>query len=267
MSQPAVETVRVDAYMTTDIEPLGPDAWVTDVVDRLKAARQYGALPVCADDGRLLGSVGAIDLVEVPGDERAREVMRRDPVVLRPEMSVKNAARVVFRAGQQSLPVVDDAGKLLGLFSNGDAVRSQIERTTPSKVQHTRDLLERTTDTDVGVTERAVEVGSLIPTQRAVHADELDGRKYELEHGLAEPAIVVAYGEETLLIDGHHRALAARRLDIDRIPAHVLSVSADDVAELGFRETARLAGLRSLADVTVEEDTRHPLIEKTEPSG
>lgn len=261
MTQMAVDEVRVESYMT-DVEPVSPDAWVTDVVDRLKAARQYGDLPVADSEGQLLGCVGAIDLVEVPGDERVEGHMRQDPVVLRPEMSVKNASRVIFRAGQQSLPVVGEDGELLGVFSNGDAVRSQIERTTPSKVRSTREMLERSYDTTIDVTEREIDVSGLIPTQREVHADELEGREYELRNGLAEPPIVVAYGSKTLIVDGHHRALAAERLGIDRLVAHVLTVSPDAVEELGFLRTARLAGLAGLDDIAVD-DARHPLIEKT----
>lgn len=263
MTPMELDEIRVEAYMTTDIDTVSPDAWVTDVVDRLKAGSQYGGLPVVDDEDHLLGFVGAIDLLEVYGATPVEDVMSRDLVVVRPEMTVKNAGRVIFRTGHQSLPVVDDSDRLLGIFSNGDAVRSQIERTTPSKVQSTRDLLERTHDTSVDVTEREVDVSSLIPTQREVHADELEGRTYELENGLAEPLIVVSYGAETLLVDGHHRALAAQRLDLDRMPAHVLVISPDDVEELGLREMARLSDLHSLADVAVDDYGRHPLIERT----
>lgn len=259
------DEVRVDAYMATDVETASPGDWVADVVDRLKAGSRYGGLPVCDDDGRLLGFVGAIDLLEVPGDEHVESVMSRELVVVRPAMTVKNAARVILRSGHQFLPVVDDDGTLLGVFSNGDAVRSQIERTTPSKVESTREMLERTHDASVGVTERDVRVASLIPTQREVYADELEGRKYELEHGLAEPLIVLDYGAETLLVDGHHRAMAARSLGVAEMHAHVLTVSPDEVDELGLRRMARLGGLNSLADVSVNDYVRHPLIEKTEP--
>ncbi|WP_175501511.1 CBS domain-containing protein [Halogeometricum limi] len=260
------DDVRVDAYMTTDVDTARPDEWVTDVVDRLKDGVEYGGLPVCDDDGRLLGFVGAIDLLEVPGDDPVEAVMSRDVVVVRPEMKVKNAARVILRSGHQFLPVVDDDHELLGLFSNGDAVRSGIERTTPSKVESTREMLERTHGASVGVSERSVVVSSLIPTQREVYADELEGRKYELQHGLAEPLIVLSYGCETLLVDGHHRALAANELDVERMQAYVLTVSPDEVGELGLRRMARIGGLVSLADVTVNDYLTHPLVEKTEPS-
>jgi len=259
------DEISVEAYMRTDVDTVGPEAWVADVVDRLKAGAQYTGLPVVDGKDRLLGFVGAIDLLEVYGDVHVREVMTRELIVVRPEMSVKDAARVIFRTGHQFLPVVDEDDHLLGMFSNGDAVRSQIERTTPSKVESTRELLERTHDVEVPVSERDVTVSALVPTQRSVYADELEGRKYELENGLAEPLIVVDYGYETLLVDGHHRALAAKRAGIDRMHAHVLTVSPEDVPELGLREMARLGGLRSLDDVEVDDYVQHPLIRKTDP--
>jgi len=259
------DEVRVDEYMTTDVATVGPDAWVTDVVDRIKEGSQFNGLPVVDEDDLLLGFVNAIDLLEIYGDESVDEVMTRELVVVRPEMTVKNAARVIFRTGHQFLPVVDEDGQLLGMFSNGDAVRSQIERTTPSKVESTRRMLERNHDTSIGVDEREIEVASLIPTQREVYADELEGRKYELKNDLAEPLIAVSHGPKTFLVDGHHRAMAARRLDLDRTLAYVLDVPAEDVEELGFEMVAHRGGLDSLADVEVNDYVQHPLIEKTEP--
>lgn len=260
------DEVHVEEYMTTDVDTVAPNAWVTDVVDRLKAGSQYSGFPVIDADGTLLGYVGAIDLLERVGDESVATVMSRNLVVVRPEMTVKNAARVILRTGHQFLPVVDDDRKLLGTFSNGDAVRSGIERTTPSKVQSTRETLEESHGTAVDVTERKVPVESLVPTQREVYGDELEGRKYELQHELAEPLIVVASGSELFLVDGHHRAMAARQLGIDRTVAYVLTVPEEDVDELGFRKVARLAGLESLADIDVNDYLQHPLIEKTEPT-
>jgi len=259
------DEVRVDEYMTTDIETVGPDAWVTDVVDRIKEGSQFDGLPVVDETEQLLGFVNAIDLLEIYGDESVDEVMTRELVVVRPEMTVKNAARVIFRTGHQFLPVVDEDGELLGMFSNGDAVRSQIERTTPSKVESTRRMLERNHDTSIDLDEREIEISSLIPTQREVYADELEGRKYELKNDLAEPLIAVSHGSKTFLVDGHHRAMAARRLDLDRTLAYVLDVPVEDVEELGFEMVARRGGLDSLADVDVNDYVQHPLIEKTEP--
>lgn len=98
-----------------------------------------------------------------------------------------------------------------------------------------------------------------------MYADELEGRTYELRSGPAEPIIVVAYGEKTLVIDGHHRACAAQEVGIDSMQAYILSVSPAEVESLGFLETARLAGLESLTDIEVTDYVQHPLIEKTAP--
>jgi IMP dehydrogenase len=59
-----------------------------------------------------------------------------------------------------------------------------------------------------------------------VYADELEGRTYELERGLAEPLVV------------------------------------KDV-ELGMAKTAEKEGLETLDDVKVVDYARHPLVETT----
>ncbi|QIB75035.1 CBS domain-containing protein [Halogeometricum borinquense] len=247
------DDVRVGAYMATDVEVARPDDRVADVVETLAGATNDGGLPVCDGERTVLGYVGASDLLAVSDDAPVETVMRRELVVVGPETSVTDAAHAILRSGQQFLPVVNDAGELLGTFSNGDAVRSQIQRTTRSKVERTREMLEQTHATAVGVTERNVAVSSLIPTQQEVFADELEGRTYELKNGLAEPLIVVDYGPETVLVDGHHRALAALRLNVERVDAYALSISPDEVGELGLRRSARLGGLDSLADVAVND--------------
>ncbi len=56
-----------------------------------------------------------------------------DILVAHPDMAVHDAARVILRSGIQKLPVVDDAGHLVGIISNTDVIRSQIDRATPRR--------------------------------------------------------------------------------------------------------------------------------------
>jgi IMP dehydrogenase len=133
--------------------------------------------------------------------------------------------------------------------------------------------LKRTLESihDVALSEqrREVPLGDLIPTQGKVYADELEGRRYELERGLAEPLVVIDNGgaldgiaEATLLLaDGHHRVKAADRLDIETMDAYVLRV--DEPVELGMARTAEQEGLGSLSDIEVVDYARHPLVETT----
>ena len=51
------------------------------------------------------------------------EVMTRQPVTARPDMSVREVARLLLQHRISAVPVVDAAGKLMGIVSEGDLVR------------------------------------------------------------------------------------------------------------------------------------------------
>jgi IMP dehydrogenase len=176
-------------------------------------------------------------------------------------MDVDDAARVILRSGIRKLPVVDDAGNLVGIISNTDVIRSQIERATPEKVGKLMRTLEQIHGITVHEERDTVELANLIPTQARVYADELEGRQYELERGLAEPLVVIDNAGTLLLADGHHRVMAADRIDIEEMDAYVIVV--DDPVELGMERTAEKEGLRSLRDIEVVDYARHPLVETT----
>jgi IMP dehydrogenase len=243
----------VTEYVTAIEAVVRPDDRVAAVADRLRSQSRGGSLPVVDEADRIVGVVGALDVLGADGEASVETVMNRRVVAIAPETSLRDATRVILRTGHQRLPVVDDDGTVLGVFSNADALRSRIERTTPRKVERTRNMLQSTHDALVTVREGRVALSSLIPTQAEVCADELVGRAYELERGLAEPLIVLTYGHETLLVDGHHRALAAQQLDIEEMQAYVLVVDPDEVPRLGLRRAAYVSGLESLDDVTLTD--------------
>ena len=95
-----------------------------------------------------------------------------------------------------------------------------------------------------------------------VYADELQGRTYELEKGLAEPTIVVKTGERYILVDGHHRAVASVKLGLEKIDSYVVDFNKD--IKLGMEKTAERQGLKSFNDITIIDDDQHPLIAITE---
>ncbi|MFW5934725.1 MAG: CBS domain-containing ParB/RepB/Spo0J family partition protein [Halolamina sp.] len=256
---------RVKEYMTRDVATVDADDTVGDVARRI-AESDHNGFPV-TDGRKVEGFVSARDLLLADEDAPIFTVMVEDIVVAHPEMDVIDAARVILRSGIQKLPVVDDAGNLTGIISNTDVVRSQIERATPEKVGELMETLQHIHDVDVHEERRRVRLDNLVPTQDRVYADELEGRRYELEHGLAEPLVVIdnATGEKELLLltDGHHRALAADRLGIEEMDAYVIVVEADEPVTLGMENTARKEGLSSIDDVAVVDYARHPLIETT----
>jgi CBS domain-containing protein len=256
---------RVKEYMTRDVATVDADDTVADVARRI-AESDHNGFPV-TDGRRVEGFVSARDLLLAEEEALIFTVMVEDIVVAHPEMDVIDAARVILRSGIQKLPVVDDAGNLTGIISNTDVVRSQIERATPEKVGELMETLQHIHDVDVRQERRQVRLDELVPTQDRVYADELEGRRYELEHGLAEPLVVIANAtgdkELLLLTDGHHRALAADRSDIEEMDAYVIVVEADRPVTLGMERTAEKEGLSSIDDVAVVDYARHPLIETT----
>jgi CBS domain-containing protein len=253
----------VEDYMTRDVATVSPDDTVSEVSRRIVESDGHTGFPVT--DGRHVeGFISARDLLAADDNARVFTVMSEDLVVAHPEMKINDAARVILRSGIQKLPVVDDAGNLVGIISNTDVIRSQIERATPEKVGKLMHTLEEIHDIDVSEERRQIELAELTPTQSRVYADELQGRSYELEHGLAEPLVVIDNAGTLLLADGHHRVMAANRLDIEEMDAYVIVVDAAAELELGMQRTAEKEGLETIDDISVVDYARHPLIETTE---
>ncbi|MFW6153181.1 MAG: CBS domain-containing protein [Halobacteriota archaeon] len=250
----------VKDYMTRDVETVSPDDRVIDVARRI-AESDHNGYPV-TERRQVQGFVSARDLLLAADDDPIFKVMASDLIVAHPEMRVTDAARVILRSGIQKLPVVDDANNLVGIISNSDVIRSHIERATPEKVGKLKQTLERIHDLDFEEERGRVRIGDLVPTQTRVYADELEGRKYEMERGLAEPLVVIDVNGRLLLADGHHRILAAHELDIDEMDAYVIVIDEPDV-ELGMERTARQEGLSSIEDIEVVDYARHPLVERT----
>ena len=252
---------QVEDYMTRDVVTVSPDATVGEVASRIAESDNHSGFPVC-ERRRVEGFISARDLLVAEEDDPIFKVMTTDLLVAHPEMKVTDAARVILRSGIQKLPVVDDAGNLVGIISNADVIRSQIERATPEKVGKLVRTLEQIHDIELRQERRTVPLGDLTPTQGRVYADELEGRKYELERGLAEPLVVVETPSSLLLADGHHRVKAASNLGIDEMDAYVIVI--DRPVDIGMAKTAKKENLETIADIEAVDYAHHPLIETTE---
>jgi len=251
----------VGDYMTRDVATVDLDDTVAEVATRIAESDDFSGFPVT--DGRHVeGFVSARDLLLAAEHEPMFRVMSEDIIVAHPDMAVQDAARVILRSGIQKLPVVDDAGNLVGIISNADVIRSQIERATPDKVEKLARTLANIHDVSTADERRMVDLAALTPTQETVYADELEGRVYELERGLAEPLAVIDNGGRLYLADGHHRVKAAERLDIRGMEANVIVL--EERVELGMAETAAEADLDCISDIEVVDYARHPLVQTTE---
>ena len=115
---PRDETLR-DAYQRAEHEA------------RTRGLRRAGALLVVDDEGKLAGIFTDGDLRRhvFHGhslDTPIREAMTRDPTVLRADAPVRDAVQLVRERRIDELPVVDDAGRPLGLIDVQDLVALKV---------------------------------------------------------------------------------------------------------------------------------------------
>ncbi len=253
------EHPKVRDYMTTEVDTVSPENTVRDVINLIRRTGHDG-FPV-VEDGKVAGYVSASGLLEKGLEEKISDVMSRDILVADTDMDMTDVARVIFRSGKSKLPVVDKNGHLRGIITNTDVIRSHIERTSPQKVWTLKKTLEAIHNIHVDVVRETVNIDELVPTQPKVYADELDGRIYELKKGLAEPIVVIKKPNKLILVDGHHRVIAAKKLGIKSMDAYVIPLSED--VQLGMEKSAIAAGLNTLSDIKILDYAKHPLIEVT----
>ncbi len=255
----SMDKKRVRDYMTYDVDTIDVHGSVQDVMDAIKRSTHDG-FPV-VENNEVVGYISARDLLFVTPDFPVADVMSHRLIVAEPDMAISDVARVIIRSGIQKLPVVDDDNQLLGIISNTDVVRSQIEHVSPEKVHKLIDTLERLYGLKPALSRGPVRIHELFPTQSKIYMDELEGRIYEIQKGLAEPVIVIKKPHKTLLIDGHHRAIAAKRLGIKILDAYIITINSS--MELGLERTAHAMHLRSLDDIEILDYARHPLVAGT----
>jgi predicted transcriptional regulator len=247
---------RVKDYMTYDVVSVDIHGTAKDVIEQIKNSNHDG-FPV-VEGTQVFGYIAARDLLFVQPDASIEQVMSGQLIVADPEMDINDAARVIFRSGIQKLPVVDEKNQLLGIISNSDVIRSQIEHVSPEKVFNFITTLKKLYGVDPTLNRGIVPIKDLLPTQSKIYEDELEGRIYEIKKGLAEPIIVVKRPGRTILVDGHHRAVAAKRLGITALDAYIIEI--DEDIELGLERTATAMNLKTLDDIQVLDYARHPLV-------
>src|SRR5262249_14550080 len=146
------EHVRVADVMSRDVVRVHPETPLGALVELL-VGRDYRAVPVIDATERVVGIVTNGDLVERGGlamrlellatasretlqqalaalatDGRtAADVMTRDVVTVLPDLSVLEAGRLMAQRRLKRLPVIDAAGRLFGIVSRVDLLRTVAE--------------------------------------------------------------------------------------------------------------------------------------------
>jgi CBS domain-containing protein len=124
------------------VRTIGPEASVRTAVELMCHAR-IGALLVMSGEA-IAGVFSERDLmsrVVLAGRDPSRthvgDVMTREVVCVRPDLSVRDAMAIVTRCRVRHLPVVDHSG-VVGVVSIGDLVRWRI-RDCEAEIDHLRE--------------------------------------------------------------------------------------------------------------------------------
>lgn len=124
----------VGAIMTSDYAFLWPNMTAPEAMEALRrqavdTETVYTAL-VASGDYRLLGVVSLRDLLLAGRKTRVEAIMDRDPVTIRADADQEEAARLIRRYDLLVLPVVDEAGRMVGIVTHDDALDVVAEEAT-----------------------------------------------------------------------------------------------------------------------------------------
>lgn len=132
--------MRVNQLMTRNLATVSPDSSLKEAA-RIMIDRKVSGLPVVDDDGVLVGIVTEGDILHmesmrnpattisgllrrsVPTAETTGEAMTRKVISISPDSDHTEAARLMESAGVKRLPVIDVAGKLVGVLSRSDVLK------------------------------------------------------------------------------------------------------------------------------------------------
>ena len=120
---------RSESGMVSDPVTISPDATLAEL-DALCGTYRVSGLPVVAEDRTLLGIITNRDLRFVPADDfatlRVREVMTPMPLITAPVgISNADAAALLGKHKIEKLPLIDASGRLSGLITVKDFVKSE----------------------------------------------------------------------------------------------------------------------------------------------
>ena len=134
----------VQNWMTTDVVSVTPETSLLKV-GKLMKDHHVRHLPVLDDAGRVVGIISdrdvrdaspskatTLDMYEMHyllAELKAKNIMTAKPITVKPTDTVEQAALIMLDNKVGGLPVVDDAGKLVGIISDHDVFKAMVDIT------------------------------------------------------------------------------------------------------------------------------------------
>ena len=134
----------VKNWMTTDVVSVGPDTSLLKV-GKLMKDHHIRRIPVVDENGQVVGIISdrdvrdaspskatTLDMYEMHyllAELKAKNIMTAKPITVKPTDTVEQAALIMLDNKVGGLPVVDDAGKLVGIISDHDVFKAMVDIT------------------------------------------------------------------------------------------------------------------------------------------
>lgn len=178
--------MKIDEVMTTDVVTVGVDTPLKQAATLL-ARHGISGLPVVDESGAVVGVLSEADILVKEGGAKkksggvlgwllepsepwleekleavtAGEAMTAPALTITPDRPVREAALTMLEEGVNRLPVVDDAGKLVGIVSRANLVRAFTRTDAEIAKEIETDVLRRTLWLEPGSVRVAVEDGNV----------------------------------------------------------------------------------------------------------
>ena len=134
----------VKNWMTTDVVSVGPETSLLKV-GKLMKDHHIRRIPVVDEAGQVIGIISdrdvrdaspskatTLDMYEMHyllAELKAKNIMTAKPITVKPTDTVEQAALIMLDNKVGGLPVVDDAGKLVGIISDHDVFKAMVDIT------------------------------------------------------------------------------------------------------------------------------------------
>jgi CBS domain-containing protein len=156
---------RVDKFMSQAVLSIGIEEPASEVL-RLFAGYPVHHLPVLSGQ-KVVGMLSSADVMKIaaviprtgsdPGaylDQRVKvaTLMSRPAITVRPDVTLLEAARTMAGNAVHALPVVDEAGRLLGIITTTDVMHAALE-SRPTRSTAPQDSRDTPPDVEMSATE------------------------------------------------------------------------------------------------------------------
>jgi len=134
MSKEKEVIILAAQVMSSPVETLSPDLTIAQACEELMK-HSFRHIPVTSEEGKVIGILSDRDLLIHINDEKktVQDIMVKDVLCSKSDTNILIVARTIIEERVGCLPVVDQQGRLLGIITRSDLLRTLFHLETHQK--------------------------------------------------------------------------------------------------------------------------------------